>query len=441
MTDSLKEIARLLDGSGIQSALEASRRHQETLGTLIRPDAGIQAFLDAERQHKEMLASLLQPTPGMQALLDAERRHRDQLQALLVPSAGVQALLDAQRNHDETMRAMLGPADELRRLATQLAEIPESSALAFAKEMACGYEQRFGLPSMTDLRDLVATLNPFPDIANQYSTSTTEVLRAMESMHAPWLDSTRPMESLGGFAALHGMGRALKAQAPFDQSIADSLRQSLGDWRDTIQFPADIFSDLTARTGFYIAAGLDTRLTDFPAPAFREGLERAEIVIDLPAGDPDAGNADAELESGFARTNAAHDRLQRLEYAIREFIDRLMASEFGKNWPAHCLPNGMVDTWQKKKEIGIQNGDDPSLPLVAYADFADYHVLICKRDNWKRVFSGVFKREESVRESFQRLQPIRVCTMHSRVITQDDELYLHVEVRRLLGAISRGPKA
>jgi hypothetical protein len=40
------------------------------------------------------------------------------------------------------------------------------------------------------------------------------------------------------------------------------------------------------------------------------------------------------------------------------------------------------------------------------------------------VFERVFDRRENVQESFERLFPIRILTMHSRFITLDDELYL-----------------
>ena len=40
-----------------------------------------------------------------------------------------------------------------------------------------------------------------------------------------------------------------------------------------------------------------------------------------------------------------------------------------------------------------------------------------------------------MQESFQRLYPIRICTMHARLITQDDELYPYVEIKRILAAI------
>ncbi|MGD9711724.1 MAG: hypothetical protein AB7V46_06615 [Thermomicrobiales bacterium] len=61
--------------------------------------------------------------------------------------------------------------------------------------------------------------------------------------------------------------------------------------------------------------------------------------------------------------------------------------------------------------------------------------IITRNDNWDQVFRPIFVRREFVVESFQRLYPIRLCTMHARIITQDDELYLFVETKRVLRAI------
>ena len=69
-------------------------------------------------------------------------------------------------------------------------------------------------------------------------------------------------------------------------------------------------------------------------------------------------------------------------------------------------------------------------------DFTDYVPIIIRKDNWQAVFQPVFKRPTLVQESFQRLYPIRNCVMHSCIIIQDDELYLHAETTRLLKAIN-----
>ena len=75
--------------------------------------------------------------------------------------------------------------------------------------------------------------------------------------------------------------------------------------------------------------------------------------------------------------------------------------------------------------------------LISYADFTDYIEVICRRDNWREVFEVFFRRRESVRESFQRLYPIRLDTMHARPITQEDELLLFVETRQLMKIVIR----
>lgn len=94
----------------------------------------------------------------------------------------------------------------------------------------------------------------------------------------------------------------------------------------------------------------------------------------------------------------------------------------------------MYDKWQEKKQKAEAAGRDPCL-LVAYADFTDYEPLVCKKDNWRELFGGHFGRQESLRESFQRLHPIRLDTMHARPIGQDDELLLCVEVTRLIKVV------
>jgi Swt1-like HEPN len=141
-----------------------------------------------------------------------------------------------------------------------------------------------------------------------------------------------------------------------------------------------------------------------------------------------------EEERALARTNAAHDQLQRLERMLRKFIDRQMTNAFGPDWPQHQLPNGVFEKWREKRRTAEQYGAE-KLPLIEYADFTEYEPLICRRDNWREVFGTIFKRQESVRECFQRLYPIRLDTMHARLITQDDELFLRVEIKRLVKVI------
>ena len=101
---------------------------------------------------------------------------------------------------------------------------------------------------------------------------------------------------------------------------------------------------------------------------------------------------------------------------------------------AHDGPDEMRKQWSDKQAKARDEGESEQ-PLIAYSDFTDYVTIIVWKDNWNEVFAPVFRRKSLVQESFQRLYPIRVCTMHSRIITHDDELYLLSETLRLLNAM------
>ena len=111
-----------------------------------------------------------------------------------------------------------------------------------------------------------------------------------------------------------------------------------------------------------------------------------------------------------------------------------MKVAFGNDWIKHRVPGTIQQAWKDKREKARDNGERER-PLIAYADFTDYETIITKKDNWTTIFKPVFKRPMLVQESFRRLYPIRTCTMHARVITQNDELYLYAETTRLLSAI------
>lgn len=149
---------------------------------------------------------------------------------------------------------------------------------------------------------------------------------------------------------------------------------------------------------------------------------------------PPVPYSNEEDEEALARTRFAYEWLHRLETQIRSFIDVQMTRAFGANWPKHRLPKDLYDKWQGKKQKAEAAGR-LGWPLIAYADFTDYELIICRSDNWREVFGRYFRRPESVRETFQRLHPIRLDTMHARPISQDDELLLYVETRRLVGLI------
>ena len=296
------------------------------------------------------------------------------------------------------------------------------------------YEKRFRLPTFPDISRTLDDLN----------ASSEAMRRAIGSMKSPWLDVANESGSVKRLRDLQGIGDLLSRTSTPDSSVAEALRTNLGDWRDPISWPRSIWTDLGARADFYIDQGFDVELTDMPAPAFVEVTEITSIRPTFPCladdyGPPVPPSDDPAEERALTRTNKAHDWLQRLESHLRRFIDRKMSEAFGEDWPRHQLPNNVYGEWLDKKEKADRDGT-PGYPVIAYADFSDYVRVICKRDNW-RVFKPYFKRQEDVRECFQRLHPIRLDTMHSRAITQDDELLLYVEAKRLIQRLALGGDA
>lgn len=387
--------------------------------------------------------------PGIERMMESIRASEAAMRVALGPAE------ELRKQHEALMRVSIGPMEELRLAALDPAlwgiehaasldlHSPVIRQIEEVQRAIAGYTDRFRLPAVTETARLLEQFrgDPMKDIASRFAEQETSLQRAMASMRTPWLDMQEQMRSINGFVELQGIGAALKSAAVFDESLTAALRGGLGDWRDTITWPKDIFMDLAARSEFYVGLGFNHALTDFPAPAFEQSLDIAGLRSEAPTlidlyGAPVAPADDEAEEEGLARTNDAHDWLLRLETQLRNFIDDAMTRTFGAKWHKQRLPNGLYEEWQEKKRKAMQAGGK-DWPLISYADFTDYERVICKGDNWREVFAVFFVRSESVRESFQRLYPIRLDTMHARPITQDDELLLYVETRRMVKVIKK----
>lgn len=320
-------------------------------------------------------------------------------------------------------------------------DVGRSYAHESAINAHAAYEDRFRLPKFSQTEKMLEAMRGhfFGSIQERYGNQLPGYQQTMMAMQAPWLDSLHAERSLRGFAELQAIGRSLETVSSFGDEFVTSLRDDLGDWRDPItSWSPAIFEDADARRGFYVDRGLNTELTDFPEAAFHEGLARAGVTDKVPFlvvryGELKSLYISSEDDVALARTNLAHNWLQRFEFQLRKFIDEAMTKAFGATWPKHRLPNGFYASWKDKKAADKDRGNE--WELISYADFTEYVDIICRADNWKDIFEGIFKRKESVRESFQRLYAVRIAVSHARPITHDDELFLYVEVKRLLNAM------
>jgi len=314
----------------------------------------------------------------------------------------------------------------------------QMSVLSNTEQLRATTEGRFLLPGIAETEQMLDVMRGtfFGSLQDRYGNKLPGAQAAMLAMQAPWLDSLRAFQSVQGFAELQAIGGSLAIAPSFGDDFSNALRVDLGDWRDPITtWQSADFERADARRGFYVDRGFNTNLTDFPDAAFDESLSIAGIKGDSPIlvvayGELTSLFIDGEESKALARTNVAHDRLQRLESQLRKFIDLSMTKAYGADWPKHRMPNGVYDKWMFKK--AADKGRKTEWPLIFYADFTEYVGIICRSDNWKEVFAATFERMESVRESFQRMYPIRLAIAHTRPIDKEDELLLFVETKRLL---------
>lgn len=265
-----------------------------------------------------------------------------------------------------------------------------------------------------------------------------EKQKFIESITAPWIKAAEIGRSFSAILELQGLGNVLRTTQGFDPELTDALRSDFGDWRDKIDFAKFELVNPVVRTDFYIARGFNSALTDLPEDAFDQSLElvglNSHSLNVQPYDEYNQKNENFDVEVGLQRTNECHDILQRFERNLRKFINDLMVQQYGDDWPKKKLRSDTYGKWQEKRTKAEKHGD--IIPLIELIDFTEYEPIICQKDHWNDIFVNIFKRKESVKESFQRLYPIRLATMHSRIVTKEDKLYLYAETLRILRAIN-----
>jgi hypothetical protein len=380
-----------------------------------------------------------QPLARLAADLDAHSLARQMNELTAMPASPALTWASQHQQEYESLQALFRSREvDLRRvtlgLAEEMAQLTKAVRLPLTEWMRQAQEvsAQFVLPAVqlnTELRHALKSLDAHTKVAVKSATA---------ELTTPWLRMGHELQSIQGIMALHGLGQRLRdAASVFSEETAAALRRQLGDWRESITLPPNIL-DLPVRTRYYEARGFNPLLTDFPPPAFQQVLQFSQLETEPPdvieVREYEIPAASDQEEDGFRRTNRAHDRLQRFETHLRRFIDTQMRQGFGECWTKHQLDADTRKRWAEKHQTAQDHGE-PARPLIAFADFTDYDRILLRGDNWKKAFAPFFDNPDSVRESLRRLHPIRLATMHARPISQDDELLLFVEVKRVLMAI------
>ena len=359
-------------------------------------------------------------------------------QANLLTDTSTSASIGNLMKELESRRKILErPMAEVRRIGILNQKSDFQKTIDAAIKATRDHESAFKLPARTELDRLIKQATEATSIASTLAEEiqgNNSLHTAMKRMTQPWLNIEHAATSMNVFARLASIGQNVSRELPFGKFLSESLRPSLGDWRELITIDENAMINPLARSELYLKKGLDESLTNFPVSAFHEG---ASIVGLTPS---EKYFPDEEMEAAeddvddIIRAEQAFAQLRRFEMAVRAFIAEVMEKAFGEHWIKQQLPKDMREKWEGKRQAGVDTGREPCA-LIEYADFSDYRMIIERKDNWNTAFKSVFGRPEDVRESFQRLNPIRISTMHSRIVTLNDELLLMVETKRVLKAI------
>lgn len=409
-------------------------QQQESLQRLMDP---------MEEARKLMRASSIAESLGATSTLskvllhemEPQRQLSDMADGYRLGATGSEALLRVAEGARQQHNLLGSAIGEVQRLGLVGRDIQLGRSLHAGMEASRAYEQLFRRPTSEETLRLATEAISSSSIVSYVfdeQERLSDLRSRMEEMLNPWVNTGMASASARAFADLQSIGRLVNQANSFETSAAAMLRASLGDWRDLISPSVESLVSPEFRTSLYVERGFDQALTDFPVEAFDEGTELARLRI--PADEEQATYLAEDDEDVHARARIAFDLLRKFEIAVRRFIVESMRAAYGDEWAKRKLPDGMYDKWKDKKETARKAGEDDQ-PLIEYADFTDYHLIIERKDNWNTVFRPIFGRSDSVRESFQRLYPVRIATMHARIITLDDHLFLLAETRRVLRAI------
>lgn len=268
------------------------------------------------------------------------------------------------------------------------------------------------------------------------TTGLEQIKRTLLERQYPWVSDFDASASIRGFVELQVLGGAIDTCRPFGNDVTLAARDVLGDWTGVATLPADVFTDSLARSTFYLERGYDSAVADFPAPAFYENLRYAGLGETAPTVEEETD----EDEATRRRTSEAQALLCEFEREMRQFIQKKLVICAGSKWPKQRVDEKVFKGWKEKQQTD-RTRRSVDLPLIDYIDFSEYERILTRKDNWQEAFQTHFEREESVRESLFRLMPLRNAAMHARFLTQDDWVFLQVEVKRLRIAITRTPIA
>lgn len=356
--------------------------------------------------HRRAMEAIQAPYSGYLAQID-----QLQLSATRLASAGLPS------NYINTL-SMGGVSEQVYSRAMEAIYLPPDISSWFpSPDVGSSLAALFSPPQVPGLAEALARLtSPLPETHGLSEALTrlmgrpsdyqgiSEALARLTGPQPELINSASRLADLFATDVFSAVGRA-------------AVRDSLGDWRDPIAFRPNIELP-TTRLELYFDQGMAEDIIGVSAedPDLQDYVETALLDID------DDGNV------------TAYRLLMHLEHALRQLIRIALEDVFGPKWWKQQVPPDVRDKCDAKLQEAIAAGAEDTHP-IDYADFTDYEKIICRSDNFKQAFRPIFGRVEDVRESLQRLHPVRLICMHSRIVRGADLILVQFEAPRILARI------
>jgi len=129
--------------------------------------------------------------------------------------------------------------------------------------------------------------------------------------------------------------------------------------------------------------------------------------------------------------------LNKFEKKLREYITSVLQSKLGEDWWELGIPQNIRENVKNRIEKEKVNEPNRKYEDAEFLSFNDYYLILSYKNNWKLIFSNVFREKKHVLQThMEMIRLTRNRAMHSRDILKEDIIKLKVAISEILKYIS-----
>jgi hypothetical protein len=348
--------------------------------------------------------------------------------------------LERQATQLDGIESLLGPAfarDSLLELTRALSAPPTyavGSTTADYLELTKSASSVLAAAATIKMQD--AQYKPYIDAMEAFHLATPRLVDTLAGMKSAWAQQDDLVGSAMGVAQVSALLQGAVSLRPYDDPFTQFTRFEFGDYREELRWDRIPLTDVEVRRDFYRDHGYRSDIAEVRQEAVEECADTIEPHVPGADKSPLPFNVLLSCQSSSERQQAAFLSVMLIEQALRKLILERMTSVYGSKWVKTHLKGNIRTQWEEKQATAVKAGR-PKDPLIHYADFTDYALIITGDAAWRDAFGKIFDRAEGIRESLHRLNVVRLVVCHSRELLPMDLMLLAVEGTRLLRAIEQ----